>query len=230
MRQLLDPTAVFTRRRLDMVDDQLIRRGIDDSAVLDAMREVPRQVFVLESDRELAYQDRPLFIGLGQTISQPYIVALMTQLAQITPGLRVLDVGTGSGYQAAILAKMGARVDSIEILPTHAARARHTLDTLGLTLPVHVTDGADGWPEKAPYDAILVAAAPRQVPQPLLDQLDIGGRLLVPVGDLDQELLYIKRTEHGWTRKRITTVAFVPMTGKAELSTQIEVAEEQFDG
>ena len=208
--------AVHARRRRDMVEDQLMRRGISDPEVLRAMATVPRHAFVLDRDRDAAYEDCPIPIGYGQTISQPYIVALMSELAEVRPGSRVLDVGTGSGYQAAVLAELRAEVHSVEILAKHAERATSRFQSLGLEIPVHCRDGSRGLPEHAPYDAILVAAAPRQVPQPLLDQLEVGGRLILPVGDIEQELLYIVRTPHGWTRKRVTSVAFVPMTGEPE--------------
>ena len=197
-----------------MVDDQLVRRGITHAAVLRAMGEVPRHEFVLDRDRDRAYEDHPIPIGHGQTISQPYIVALMSELAEIGASSRVLDVGTGSGYQAAILAKMGARVHSVEILQEHATNAERRLRAMGLSIDVHCGDGSEGWPAEAPYDAIVVAAAPQHVPKPLLEQLRVGGRLILPVGDIEQELLCILRTEHGWTRTRITSVAFVPMTGE----------------
>ena len=208
---------MFARRRRDMVDDQLVRRGIADAAVLASMASVPRHLFVLEKDRGRAYEDHPIRIGLGQTISQPYIVALMCELARIKTGNRVLDVGTGSGYQAAVLCDLGAEVHTIEILAAHAEQASNRFRELGLSIAVRCGDGRLGWPEAAPFDAILVAAAPKHVPEPLLEQLTVGGRLIIPVGDLDQELLCIERTPYGWDRKRVTTVSFVPLTGGSQL-------------
>ncbi len=212
-----DESAVFGRRRSDMVEDQLIRRGITDTAVLEAMGSVPRHAFVLERDRNVAYGDHPIPIGHRQTISQPYVVALMSELARVKAGSRVLDVGTGSGYQAAILASMGAEVHSIEIVEAHAQRAARIFAELELEIDSRCGDGRNGWPDAAPFHAILVAAAPRHVPDPLLEQLHIGGRLILPVGDIEQELLCIERTNQGWSRKRITSVAFVPLTGKTDL-------------
>ena len=205
--------------REEMVTAQIASRGITDPSVLEAMREVPRHLFVPEARRADAYEDRALPLGEHQTISQPYIVALMTQLARITPGAKVLEVGTGSGYQAAILARMGARVYTVEIIPTLAHRARATLDSLGYrNIAYRVGDGYRGWPEAAPFGAILVTAAPDHVPRALVDQLVVGGRLVIPVGASVQKLMVITRTAEGTRREEILPVRFVPMTGEAERS------------
>jgi protein-L-isoaspartate(D-aspartate) O-methyltransferase len=165
----------------------------------------------------MAYDDRPLPIGEGQTISQPYIVGLMTELASVRAGARVLEVGTGSGYQAAVLAEMGAEVYTIEIVEPLARTAARTLDAQGYTA-VHVRtgDGYDGWPEAAPFDAVIVTAAPPQVPEPLRQQLKEGGRLVVPVGEGDQELQVITRSDGGFSERTVLPVRFVPMTGEAQ--------------
>jgi protein-L-isoaspartate(D-aspartate) O-methyltransferase len=199
-----------------MVAEQIAARGVRDPRVLEAMRTVRRHEFVLPSYREDAYSDRPLPIEAEQTISQPYIVALMSELAAVGPGSKVLEVGTGSGYQAAVLAKMGARVHSIEIIETLANSASERLRRLGYEVTVRHGDGYAGWPQHAPFDAIVVTAAPPSVPAPLEQQLAVGGRLVVPVGDLYQELLVVTRTENGWQTRSVLPVRFVPMTGAAQ--------------
>jgi len=199
-----------------MVREQIEARGIDDPAVLAAMRVVPRHLFVPEPERSHAHDDAPVAIGFDQTISQPYIVALMTLLARPAPGRRILEIGTGSGYQTAVLAACGASVWSIEIVPELARRAEAILRALAyLDVHVLVGDAYDGWPEAAPFDAILVAAAPEEVPPPLLDQLAEGGRAILPVGGDSQELVVITRTGSTWSRETLGPVRFVPMTGKA---------------
>jgi protein-L-isoaspartate(D-aspartate) O-methyltransferase len=210
-----DPSA--DERRRAMVAAQLVPRGITDPRVLEAMRSVPRHRFVPPALRGRAYDDHALPVGEDQTISQPYIVALMTQLARVEPGANVLEVGTGSGYQAAVLAHMGARVHTIEIIPALADRARKTLDSLGYrSIDYRVGDGYRGWPEAAPFSAILVTAAPERIPQPLVDQLAVGGRLVIPVGAPDaQTLVLITRTGEGTRSEEVTPVSFVPMTGEA---------------
>lgn len=203
--------------RVRMVAEQIEARGIAAPRVLAAMRSVPRHEFVPAAQRAHAYEDRPLPIGEGQTISQPYIVALMTELAVPGPGVEVLEVGTGSGYQAAVLAACGAEVWSIEIVDPLARRAERDLARLGIDR-VHVRsgDGYRGWPEAAPFDAILVTAAAPRVPGALLAQLRIGGRLVIPVGETGelQSLEVHERGETGFTVREVTPVRFVPMTGE----------------
>jgi protein-L-isoaspartate(D-aspartate) O-methyltransferase len=209
-----DPYGAARRR---MVVDQIEARGIRDARVLEAMRRVPRHLFVPQGLRERAHEDHPLPIGEGQTISQPYIVAFMTEAARLRPGDRVLEIGTGSGYQAAVLSALGARVFSIEILPALADSARRNLDASGYgNVAVRTGDGYRGWPEEAPFEAILVTAAPDEIPQPLLDQLKPGGRIVVPVGTGNQELVRVTRTERGFERESLLPVRFVPMTGEAQ--------------
>jgi protein-L-isoaspartate(D-aspartate) O-methyltransferase len=200
-----------------MVSEQVEARGITDPAVLAAMRSVPRHRFVPSSMRDLAYEDTALPIAARQTISQPQIVALMTATIHPHKGMRVLEIGTGSGYQAAVLAECVKEVDTIEIVPELGREAERLLLELGYrNIRVQIGDGYGGWPERAPYDAILLTAAPERVPQPLLDQLRTGGRLVAPVGRDVQDLVVMTRTERGTTREVIAAVRFVPMTGKAQ--------------
>ncbi|MGK2858716.1 MAG: protein-L-isoaspartate(D-aspartate) O-methyltransferase [Thermoanaerobaculia bacterium] len=207
----------WTADRIRMVDTQLAARDIRDPKVLAAMRRVPRHLFVPENERHYAYVDGPLPIGQGQTISQPYIVAYMTQALDLQPGDRVLEVGTGSGYQAAVLAELVKDVYSIEIIPELARRAELLLMELGYTnVFVRAGDGYRGWPDKAPFDAIIVTAAPDHVPQPLIDQLAVGGKLVIPVGAWDQEMVVITKTAKGVLERRTIGVRFVPMTGEAQ--------------
>jgi protein-L-isoaspartate(D-aspartate) O-methyltransferase len=209
-----DPQA---RRRDAMVTSQIEERGISNPAVLAALRAVPRHELVPAAVREDAYADHPLPIGFDQTISQPYIVALMTDLAGVSRGDKVLEIGTGSGYQAAVLAEMGARVFSIEIVEPLAKRAAADLERLGYgRVKVRAGDGYRGWPSEAPFDAIIVTAAPPEVPAPLKEQLAVGGRLVIPVGDEIQELRVITRTSSGFREEPSTAVRFVPMTGEAQ--------------
>jgi len=200
-----------------MVRTQIEARGIRDPVVLAAMRRLPRARFVPESDRGLAYSDGPLAIGFGQTISQPYIVALMTELLRPHRDMRVLEIGTGSGYQTAVLAECTGEVFTVEIVPDLSERAEDLLRALGYrNVHFRVGDGSVGWPEHAPYEGILVAAAPAAVPRALLEQLAIGGRLILPVGaGEDQRLLRIIRTEEGYLEDTVAPVRFVPMTGRA---------------
>jgi protein-L-isoaspartate(D-aspartate) O-methyltransferase len=201
--------------RESMVERQVATRGIHDAAVLDALRSVPRHQFVPLPARGEAYSDRPLPIGFDQTISQPYIVALMTELAEVQPGDRVLEIGTGSGYQAAVLASMGCTVFTIEIVNPLAERAAETLERLGYgSIQVRAGDGYVGWPEEAPFDAILVTAAPPRIPQPLLDQLADGGHLVAPVGEDIQHLTVVTRAAEDLNRRVVLPVRFVPMTGE----------------
>ncbi|MDH5834602.1 protein-L-isoaspartate(D-aspartate) O-methyltransferase [Luteimonas sp. M1R5S59] len=205
--------------RQAMVEQQLVARGIEDARVLAAMGKVPRHRFVPEALADQAYLDQPLPIGHDQTISQPYIVALMTQLARPAPGDRVLEIGIGSGYQAAVLAELAADVSSIEIVTPLATRAALTLRQLGYSnFAVRSGDGYAGWPEHAPFDAIVVTAAPERIPAPLLEQLRPGGRLVIPVGPLHatQELRVVEKREDGSLHERVVAaVRFVPLTGDA---------------
>lgn len=205
------------RQREEMVGGQIESRGIKDRSVIDAMRKVPRHRFVPESLLARAYEDSPLPIGEGQTISQPYIVAWMTELIGPRKGMRVLEIGTGSGYQAAVLAECVDEVDTIEVVPALGRRAERVLRDLGYrNIRTRVGDGYRGWPERAPFDAILLTAAPPDdVPRPLLEQLKPGGRLVAPVGRGVQTLVRITRTESGYRRESLGTVYFVPMTGEA---------------
>ncbi len=201
-----------------MVTETIVARGVTGERVLEAMRLVPRHEFVPEHLRARAYEDRPLPIGHEVTISQPFIVAAMTEAADVASGERVLEIGTGSGYQAAVLAELGAEVYSIEIIEPIATRARADLARLGYQR-IHLStgDGYRGWPEAAPFDAIVVTAAPEKVPKPLLDQLAVGGRLVIPVGEHgSQQLKVITRGRTGTTSETLMDVRFVPMTGAAQ--------------
>jgi protein-L-isoaspartate(D-aspartate) O-methyltransferase len=211
-----DPRFVEARRR--MVETDLRDRDITDKRVLKVMGRIPRHRFVPEELQQVAYADHPLPIGRDQTISQPYIVALMTQLVRPKPESRALDIGTGSGYQAAVLAELCKEVYSIEILKPLAEQARKRLARLGYkNVTVRCGDGYRGWPKHAPFDVIIVAAAPDHVPKPLVDQLAPGGRLVIPVGRWYQELILIEKQKDGTVRRKsVTGVAFVPMTGEAE--------------
>jgi protein-L-isoaspartate(D-aspartate) O-methyltransferase len=201
------------RRR--MVDEQLRMRDIRSTRVLDAMLTVPRHLFVPEQQRAEAYGDFPLPIGHGQTISQPYIVAFMTQALDVAPDHRVLEIGTGSGYQAAVLSALAKEVYTIEIVAPLADRARETLSGLGYrNVQVRTGDGYLGWPEHAPYDRIMVTAAPDEVPAALLQQLKIGGLMAIPVGTVTQELRILRRTATGTETLSTLPVRFVPMTRK----------------
>jgi protein-L-isoaspartate(D-aspartate) O-methyltransferase len=207
--------------REKMVQEQLGRRGIVQPEVLAAMREVPRHRFVPPELEAEAYEDHPLPIGLDQTISQPYIVALMTQLLELDSDDRVLEIGTGSGYHAAVMSRVAGKVYSIEIVEALARRARTRLRELGYdNVELRAGDGYRGWSDQAPFDAIILTAAPREVPQPLLEQLAVGGRMVLPVGGDLQTLQLITRTEHGIESERITAVRFVPMTGEAQAQGQ----------
>jgi protein-L-isoaspartate(D-aspartate) O-methyltransferase len=205
-----------------MVDDHIIPRGVKDRAVLAAMRRVPRHRFIPFSYSASAYDDAPLPIGHGQTISQPSLVAFMTEALSLQGARKVLEVGTGSGYQAAVLAEVVPHVFTVEIVEPLAIQAAQTLTELGYrNIHTRVGDGYHGWPEEAPFDAIVVTAAPDHVPQPLLDQLAVGGRLIVPVGKAfqEQELVLYRRTKDGYERTRLTLVIFVPLIHKDQ-STQ----------
>lgn len=205
----------FEGQRRTMADEQLEARGITDQRVLDAMARVPRELFVDERDRNRAYFDMPLRIGWGQTISQPYMVALMCQTADVEEGDKVLDIGTGSGYQAAVLAEMGAEVHSVERIPELAERARESLAAARYDrVVVHVGDGSVGLPGEAPFDAIVVAAAAPDVPMSLYDQLVPRGRLVVPVGGPDgQRLEVVVKSPEGPAIRRSVPCRFVPLVG-----------------
>lgn len=205
------------KERRQMVDRQIEARGVSDPRVLEAMRKVPRHELVPEAQRSWAYEDRPLPIGHRQTISQPYIVAFMTEQLELSGDEKVLEIGTGSGYQAAVLGELANEVYSIEIVKPLAERSRKDLARLGYeNIHLKEGDGYQGWPDEAPFDAIIVTAAPGHVPQPLIDQLAVGGRMVVPVGHGSQELLLLVRTESGIERRRLLGVRFVPMVGEAE--------------
>jgi protein-L-isoaspartate(D-aspartate) O-methyltransferase len=198
-----------------MVDGQIRARGVRDPRVLDAIARVPREVFVPEAERAGAYEDRPVPIGFGQTISQPYIVAYMTEALKVEPAHRVLEVGTGCGYQTAVLAELAGEVYSVELIDALAERARRTLDGLGYAnINVRAGDGYAGWSEQAPFDRILVAAAPPEMPPALIDQLADEGILVIPVGVDDQELRVLSK--HGGRIELVSTlpVRFVPMIRK----------------
>jgi protein-L-isoaspartate(D-aspartate) O-methyltransferase len=206
------PAGATPEARSAMVDDQIEARGVHDPRVLAAMRKVPRERFVPPDVVSLAYADQPLPIGHGQTISQPYIVAYMSEALQVTEQSKVLEIGTGSGYQAAILGELAREVYTIELIPALAERARETLAGLGYTnVHVRTGDGYLGWPDQAPFDAIMVTAAPDHVPQPLVDQLGVGGRLVIPVGDLDQDIRILTRTPAGIQETVTIPVRFVPL-------------------
>ncbi len=203
-----------------MVRTQIAGRGVRSPTVLRAMETVPRAQFIPERFRHRATEDGPLPIGHDATISQPYVVGAMSELLAVEPGDRVLDVGTGSGYQAAVLAELGAEVWSVERIPALSQSAAERLARLGYSVRCHVGDGHQGWAAGAPYQGIVVGAAPDRVPDALLDQLAVGGRLVIPVGDeLDQELIVMTRTARGFVRKRQFAVLFVPLVrGPGDLS------------
>jgi protein-L-isoaspartate(D-aspartate) O-methyltransferase len=205
----------FQAMRDRMVDTQIRARDVNDAAVLQAMRRVPRHLFVPDDIRPYAYDDRPLPIGRGQTISQPYIVAYMTQALQLQPSHKVLEIGTGSGYQSAVLAELVKHVYSIEIVPDLAESARRALAQAGYrNVEVRAGNGYLGWPERAPFDRIVVTAAPPEIPQALVTQLAVGGIMVVPVGTSYQEIVIITKTPAGVTEKRTIAVRFVPMVSK----------------
>jgi protein-L-isoaspartate(D-aspartate) O-methyltransferase len=206
----------YAAQRAAMVAQQIQKRGVADARVLDAMRMVPRHQFVPAALRPLAYTDRPLPIGSGQTISQPFIVAFMTEALGVAPTHRVLEIGTGSGYQAAVLAHLAREVYTIEIVTELATRAAATLAELEYdNVRVREGDGYAGWPEHAPFDRIIVTAAPEQIPQPLIDQLVAGGRMVIPVGGAEQWLIVVEKTSSGVIQRRTIPVRFVPFTRRA---------------
>ena len=209
--------SFYASLRNKMVQEQIISRGIKDSKVINAMRKVPRHHFIPEENKRLAYNDGPVSIGFGQTISQPYIVALMTESLKLKGDEKVLEIGTGSGYQAAILAEIVKEVYTVEILEPLSVSASKKLKELGYNnIEVKTGDGYKGLKEHSPYDCIIVTAAPPKIPQPLIDQLKIGGRMIIPVGRWFQELVLIEKSDKGITKKKIVSVMFVPMTGEAQ--------------
>jgi protein-L-isoaspartate(D-aspartate) O-methyltransferase len=194
---------------------QVAARGIDDRAVLAAMAEVPRHLFAPEVEPPLAYADRPLPIGYGQSVFQPYVVALITALADLDADDRVLEIGTGSGYHTAVLSRVAGRVYSIEIIEPLARAAQRRLASLGYdNIELRVGDGYQGWAEAAPFDAIILTAAPQVIPQPLIDQLEVGGRMVVPVGGQIQDLQVLTKTRDGLERRTVIPVVLPPMTGQ----------------
>jgi len=202
----------FTREREKMVEDQIAARGVTDPKVLAAMSKVPRHVFISEAMAPYAYQDEPLPIGEGQTISQPYIVAYMTEVLGLQGGEKVLEVGTGSGYQTAVLAEIAKDVYTIELVESLSLKAQEVLRGLGYpNVQFKIGDGTMGWKDYAPYDAIVVTAAPGAVPKALRDQLAISGRMIIPVGVEYQELILVVRESHAFKEKRLLPVRFVPL-------------------
>jgi protein-L-isoaspartate(D-aspartate) O-methyltransferase len=207
----------YREARERMVREQIEARAVRDARVLGAMRKVPRHLFVPPDQQAYAYIDSPLPIGYRQTISQPYIVAFMTEALELKPQDRVLEIGTGSGYQAAVLAELAREVYTIEIVEPLAKEAEERLRRLQYSnVHVRTGDGYRGWPEAAPFDAVMVTAAPDHVPPPLVAQLREGGRLILPVGRWEQELIRLRRTAKGVTQEVLLPVRFVPMTGEAE--------------
>jgi protein-L-isoaspartate(D-aspartate) O-methyltransferase len=205
----------LARARAEMVATQIEARGVRDRLTLDAMRAVPRHEFVPPASRREAYADHPLPIGHGQTISQPYIVGFMTEALGLRGGERVLEIGTGSGYQAAVLARIAAQVFTIEIVAPLAEESAARLERLGYrNVHVRAGDGYLGWPEEAPFDAVMLTAAAPRIPEPLRQQLRDGGRLIAPIGDEWQELVVVTRRGERFEERRVLPVRFVPMTGK----------------
>ena len=215
MASILAAQGPEEKQRDSMVRDQIEARGIKSPQVLRVMRETPRHLFLSESLRSQAYEDRPVPIGYGQTISQPFIVAFMTDQLEVRKEHRVLEIGTGSGYQAAVLSRLAGEVYTIEIVPELARSAQITLSKLGYkNVFVRHGDGYKGWPEKVPFDRVILTAAPTELPQVLVDQLKAGGKLLGPVGGstLDQQIVMVEKSIDGQVRKRsVLPVRFVPM-------------------
>jgi protein-L-isoaspartate(D-aspartate) O-methyltransferase len=205
----------YTTARERMVEEQLVQRGINDPLILDAMRRVPRHLFVDESVRDQAYEDHPLPIGEGQTISQPYMIALMASAAQLAEGEHVLEIGTGSGYLTAILAEQGVEICSVELSPQLAQRSQSVLHQLGYQgVTVHVGDGTLGWPATAPFDAVIIGAAAPGIPRPLLAQLRLGGRIVAPMGEEDlQTLVRIWKERSGLREEYFGECQFVKLRG-----------------
>lgn len=200
-----------------MVEQQIKQRGITRPEVLSAMEQVPRHLFVPDSLRGQAYGDQPLSLGQGRTIYQPYVVALMTSELDLKHGSKVLEIGTGTGYHAAVLSRIAREVYSIEIVEPIASQASKRLSVLGYhNVEIRVGNGYLGWPDKAPFDAIMLSAAPRAIPTPLLQQLRVGGKMVVPVGGFFQDLLVITKTADGIEKRTVIPVRLSPMTGKAQ--------------
>jgi len=216
------PGTDFAAQRQLMVQQQLMARGVHEERVLAAMAKVPREEFVPTDERAAAYSDNPLPIGYDQTISQPYIVAFMTEQLHPKPSDRVLEIGTGSGYQAAILAELAAEVYTIEIAEPLAKNAEATLARLGYkNVHLKTGDGYQGWPENAPFDAIIVTCAPDRVPRPLTDQLKDGGRMIIPVGDRFAQELYLLEKKNGQLKESaVLPVRFVPMAREAQKGSE----------
>lgn len=212
-----DKQDMYSEARNKMVDKQLIRRGITNADVLNVMRKVPRHLFVPESEIENAYNDEPLPIGFEQTISQPYIVAFMTEALNLKATDKVLEIGTGSGYQAAVLSEIVDSVFTVEIIPELSEQAAKLLHKLGYDdVRCMAGDGFAGWPEHAPYDAIIVTAAASRVPQQLIDQLKEEGTMIMPLGTFSQDLVKLSKRHGKLSRKKILPVRFVPMTGEIQ--------------
>jgi protein-L-isoaspartate(D-aspartate) O-methyltransferase len=207
----------YDKMRQEMVERQLKTRGIKDKQVLKALETIPRHVFVPDYLADEAYSDGPLPIGSGQTISQPYIVAYMSELLNLKKSDKVLEIGTGSGYQAAVLAELVDTVFTIEIIPELTEKAQKVLNNLEYgNIKFKVENGYYGWPENAPYDAIIVTAAAEEIPQPLIDQLKVGGHLIIPVGDFFQELILLIKEDKGIRKEKKLPVRFVPLTGETD--------------
>ncbi|MGD0843037.1 MAG: protein-L-isoaspartate(D-aspartate) O-methyltransferase [Geobacteraceae bacterium] len=207
----------FENARKRMIESQIVARGINDSRLIDAMMKIPRHIFVEEAMAAQAYSDSALPIGEKQTISQPYMVALMTEMLHLTGTEKVLEIGTGSGYQTAILARLAARVYTIERIRTLALKARKALDSLGLlNINLRIEDGTCGWEAEAPFDAIVVTAGAPDVPRHLIDQLDIGGRVVIPIGNQSEQLLvrFTKGADGSVTREESVTCRFVKLIGQ----------------
>ena len=206
----------FLNKRIEMVEKQIIARGIKNEKVIEAMKKVPRHLFVPDEYRHLSYTDGPLPIGYDQTISQPYIVAYMTEILDLKQHEKVLEIGTGSGYQAAILAEICKEVYTIEIIDDLAKRAKKVLDELGYkNIFIKVGDGYKGWPEKAPFDAIIVTCSPTNIPKPLIDQLSENGRMIIPVGEwYNQQLILLRKVNGKMIKEKLIPVRFVPMVNE----------------
>jgi protein-L-isoaspartate(D-aspartate) O-methyltransferase len=207
----------YAAKRRAMVEQQVRQRGITTPSVLAAMEQVPRHLFVPESLRDKAYSNEPLVVGRGITIYQPYVVALMTDHLALKRGSKVLEIGTGSGYHAAVLSRIAREVYSIEIVKPVASKASKLLEGMGYNnVEVKAGDGYQGWPDKAPFDAIILSAAPPKIPQPLVDQLKVGGKMVVPLGGFFQDLLVITKTADGLEKRTVIPVRLQPMSGEVQ--------------